>query len=514
MTDSRPDPDQLLARVQADEIRARRGKLKIFFGAAPGVGKTYAMLEAARRERADGADVVVGYVEPHGRRETELLLEGLESIPPRRIAYHGMQLSEVDVDAVLARRPSLVLIDELAHSNAEGSRHAKRWQDVEELRDAGIDVYSTLNVQHIESLNDIVARITGVIVRETIPDHVFESADDLELADVTAEELLERLAAGKVYVAGQAERALQNFFQKSNLVALRELSLRLAAERLHVDVELARRERAPDATWATAERLLVCVGPSPTTPRVIRTARRMAAALNAEWIAATVEPTGGPRHASGVREATAQHLRLAERLGARTVTLTGNDVATTLLDYARSRNVTKMFIGKTHESGWSRWFRRTIVDSLLEHSGDIDVYVIHGVAERIQPTTRGSVPPSRITWRLYLAALAVVLTCAAGAALFARWGSSEANLIMIFLAGVAWVAFRQGRGPAVLASIAAVLTFDFLFVPPYLTFAVSDTPYVLTFAVMLVIGLMVSTLTSQLREQAAQARQRERSTSA
>jgi two-component system sensor histidine kinase KdpD len=229
--DQRPNPDELLARVQAEEAKSRRGKLKIFFGAAPGVGKTYAMLEAARREKADGVDVVVGYVEPHGRKETEALLEGLEIIPPKQFSYHGMTLREVDVEAILKRRPQIVLVDELAHTNAEGSVHAKRWQDVEDIRAAGIHVYSTLNVQHIESLNDIVAQITGVTVRETIPDRVFESADDLELADLTAEELLERLAVGKVYVPTQAERALKNFFQKSNLVALRELSLRLAAQR-------------------------------------------------------------------------------------------------------------------------------------------------------------------------------------------------------------------------------------------------------------------------------------------
>src|SRR5262245_28127914 len=302
MNETRPNPDELLARVQAEEAKSRRGTLKIFFGAAPGVGKTYAMLEAARREKAAGVDLVVGYVEPHGRKETEALLEGLEVVLPRQFEYHGMTLHEVDVDAIIARKPELVLVDELAHTNAEGSRYAKRWQDVEELRKAGMDIYSTLNVQHIESLNDIVAQITGVTVRETVPDHVFESADDLELADVTAEELLERMAAGKVYVPGQAERALQNFFQKSNLVALRELSLRLAAQRLHQDVELARRERSAKDTCATAERLLVCVGPSPPTPRVIRTARRMAAALNAEWIAATVEPTGPSSASPRARE--------------------------------------------------------------------------------------------------------------------------------------------------------------------------------------------------------------------
>src|SRR5262245_12459305 len=511
--DSRPNPDELLARVQADEAKSQRGRLKIFFGAAPGVGKTYAMLEAARREKAAGADVVVGYVEPHGRKETEALLEGLEPIPPREFAYHGMTLREPDVDAILSRKPQLVLIDELAHTNAEGSRHAKRWQDVEDLRAAGIDIFSTLNVQHIESLNDIVAQITGVTVRETIPDRVFESADDLELADVTAEELLERLAAGKVYVPAQVERALQNFFQRPNLVALRELALRQVAQRLHIDVESARQQRAAKATWATAERILVCVGPRPTTPRVIRTARRMAAALSAEWIAVTVELNGRPAASATAREATGQHLRLAERLGAQTVSLLGDDIAGTILDYARSRNVTKIVIGKTSEPRWKRLLWSTVVDQLLEQSGDIDVYVIHGEPERL---ARHAPPPTadKFSWRPYLLALVTVVFCALVAALFFHFRLSEANVVMVFLAGVAWVAFRYGRGPAIVATLAAVPIFDFFFVPPYLTFAVSDTQYVLTFAVMLAIGLIVGTLTARLKEQAAHARLRERRASA
>jgi two-component system sensor histidine kinase KdpD len=514
MIETRPNPDELLARVQAEETKSRRGKLKIFFGAAPGVGKTYAMLEAAQREKASGVDVVVGYVEPHGRKETEALLEGLQVAPPRQVEYRGMTLREADVDAIIKRRPELVLIDELAHTNAEGSRYAKRWQDVEELRNAGIDVYTTLNVQHIESLNDIVAQITGVTVRETIPDHVFESADDLEVADLTAEELLERLSAGKVYVPAQAERALQSFFQKPNLVALRELSLRLAAQRLHLDVESARRERATKQTWATAERLLVCVGPSPTTPRVIRTARRMAAAMNAEWIAATVEPTNGQVSSPHALEAIAQHLRLAERLGAQTATLTGDDVAATVLDYARSRNVTKILIGKTNTRRWKRVILGTVVDHLLEDSGDIDVYVIHGTPERLPHRGSALRTEEPVTWRPYAAASAVVFACALVAALFYHWQLSEANLMMVFLTGVAYVAFRYGRGPAILASVVSVFTFDFFFVPPYLTFSVGDTQYVLTFAVMLAIGLIISTLTSRLKEQAAHARLREQRTRA
>ena len=289
MNDPRPNPDELLARVQAEESQSRRGKLKIFFGYAAGVGKTFAMLQAAQREKAAGVEVVVGYVEPHGRRETEALLEGLETIPFREIPYRGVTLREFDLDAALARHPQLILVDELAHTNVEGSRHAKRWQDVEELLDAGIDVWTTLNVQHIESLNDVIAQITGVIVRETLPDAMLERADEIELVDVTPEELIDRLQAGKVYLPTQAERALNNFFHRGNLVALRELSLRQAATRLHRDVDAARHDRAATGPWATTERLLVCVGPSPSSAKIIRTAKRMAAALGAEWMAVAVD---------------------------------------------------------------------------------------------------------------------------------------------------------------------------------------------------------------------------------
>lgn len=286
--DSRPNPDQLLAQVQQEEAAVRRGKLRIFFGYAAGVGKTYAMLSAAQREKADGVDVVAGYVEPHGRAETERLLVGLETLPVKLVPYRGVHLREFNLDAALERRPALLLVDELAHTNADGLRHAKRWQDVFELLDAGIDVWTTLNVQHIESLNDVIAQITGVTVRETLPDAVLERADELELIDLTPAELVERLQAGKVYLPTQAEQALKSFFQKGNLVALRELSLRQAAHRLQRDVEAARKELAVRAPWNTTERLLVCVGPSPSSARILRTAKRLAASQEAEWIAVAV----------------------------------------------------------------------------------------------------------------------------------------------------------------------------------------------------------------------------------
>jgi two-component system sensor histidine kinase KdpD len=513
MSDHRPSPDELLARVQREEGRARRGKLRIFFGYAAGVGKTYAMLEAAQREKAAGMDVVVGYVEPHGRPETTALVKGLEELPTRTVAYRGVTLREFDLDAALKRQPGLILVDELAHTNAEGSRHQKRWQDVQELLEAGIDVFSTLNVQHIESLNDVIAQITGVTVRETLPDSVIEQADDLELIDITADELIERLEAGKVYVPAQAERAIRNYFQKSNLSALRELSLRQAASRISREVESARRERAPGRTWATQERLLVCVGPSPRAARLLRSAKRMAAAFGCEWLAVCVQSPEG-RALPAARERIARHLQLAERLGAEAVTLTGDKVGRTLIEYARTRNVTKIIVGKTGLPWWRRLLRNTVVDELLEHSGDIDIYVIRGEREAQEPAAGRGAPVARTGWGVYARTALVVLICGLIGAVFSRLGLAEANIVMAFLLGVAFVAVREGRGPAIAASIASVLVFDFFFVLPYYTFAVADTQYVFTFGVMLGIGLLISTLTARVREQLKASQHQEQHTSA
>jgi two-component system sensor histidine kinase KdpD len=512
MNSERPSPDELLARMQAEEARARRGKLKIFFGYAAGVGKTYAMLEVARREKAAGVDVVIGYVEPHARPETEALLPGFETIPPREISYRGVTLREFDLDAALKRHPKLILVDELAHTNAEGSRHAKRWQDVQELLAAGIDVWSTLNVQHVESLNDVVAQITGVVVRETLPDSVLVQADDIELVDISPEELIERLQAGKVYLPANAERALVNFFQKSNLIALREMSLRQAANRLRREVDAARSAKAAKVPWATNERLLVCVGPSPTTAKLIRTAKRMADAFGAEWLAVAVE-THGESQYSPSRQKIIQHLRLAEQLGAETHTLVAETVAPTILDYARSRNVTKIVVGKTAQPWWKRMLRGTVVDQLLEKSGDIDIYVIRGEPGTTAPPQTPP-PPSSISWPSYLATAAVVALCSLVGWLSHFLKLTEANIVMVFLLGVAIVAARYGRGPAIAASIASVLAYDFFFVPPLLAFSVYDAQYFLTFTVMLAIGLLISTLTARQKEQLRASQEQEHRTAA
>jgi two-component system sensor histidine kinase KdpD len=507
----RPDPDLLLARVKQEEQRARRGKLRIFFGYAAGVGKTYAMLEAAHREAAEGIEVVVGYVEPHGRPATEALLEGLESLPPLVVPYRGVKLHEFDLDGALRRRPELLLVDELAHSNAEGLRHTKRWQDVAELLDAGVNVWTTLNVQHIESLNDVIAQITGVVVRETLPDAVLEQADEIELVDLTPDELVERLSAGKVYLPQQAEAALRSFFLRGNLVALRELSLRQAANRLQRDVEAARHERAAAAPWLTGERLLVCVGPSPSSARILRSAKRLASSLGAEWLAVAVNSGGDTTGAGRAWEQTGQNLRLAEKLGAETHTLIGANVADALLDFARERNVSKIVVGKTAQSWWKRRLVGTIVDQLLNRAGDIDVYVVSGDGdEPIPRSNTKNASPVRRSEVLYSGAVVAICTLLGAGA---HWlGLSDTNIVMIFLAGVAFIATRLGRSPAIGAAVVSVLVFDFCFVPPQFTFAVSDTEYLITFAVMLGIGLVISGLAARQRSQLRASQQQERRT--
>ena len=514
MPEHRPDPDALLAQVKAEEAESLRGSLRIFFGYAAGVGKTYTMLQSAHQAKAQGRNVVVGYVEPHARPATEALVDGLTVLPQKEISYRGVTLREFDVDAALRLRPEILLVDELAHTNAVGCRHEKRWQDIEELLGEGINVWTTLNVQHIESLNDVIGQITGITVRETVPDRVFDSAVDLELVDITPEELLERLQAGKIYLPEQAQRAVLNFFQKSNLSALRELSLRQAARRIHTDVESARRDKSAPEPWATNERLLVCIGPSPTTARVIRTAKRMAAALDAPWMAVSVDLTGETSQGAAAQQIS-QHFRLAERLGAETVTLAGQRITETILDFARSRNVTKIFIGKTNQPRWRRLLFGTAVDELLEQSREIDVYVIHGAEESAASASRAPLKaPMNLVPYLFSSSLIIVAAVAASGLRLLHFADAEANTVMLFLAAVALAAFRFGRGPAILASVLAVLVFDFFFVPPYRTFAVADAQYIVTFGVMLAIGLVISTLTSRLRAQVVSTRLRERRTSA
>jgi len=509
----RPDPEALLARLRMDEARPRGGRLKIFFGANAGVGKTYAMLEEARLRGREGIDVVVGYAETHGRGDTEALLEGLEILPRKEVAYRGIVLPELDLDAALARKPTLVLVDELAHTNAPGSRHLKRWQDVRELLAAGIDVYTTVNAQHVESLNDLVARITGVRVRETVPDSVFERADEVELVDISPDELLKRLTEGKVYLAEQAARAARSFFTRPNLTALRQIALRQVADRVDSQMQVLRRAGAAPGTWPVAERILVGVGPAPQSRRIVRAAKRMAGRLGAEWIAVFVETPEYARWPEADRTRVWETLRLAERLGARTATVAGGDASTELLEYARVHNVSKFVIGKPSHPRWRDVLFGSKLDRIVRRSGDVDVYVITGDEGEETPRSPRAVPAPRRSGAESLLAAAAIAACTGVATLL--FGRLErTNVAMLYLLAVAAVSARAGRGASIVAALLSVAAFDFFFVPPYFTFAISGTQYLVTFAVMLVVALVTSTLTTRLREQGRLSRQRERRTAA
>jgi len=486
--------------------KRNRGRLTIFFGYAAGVGKTYAMLEAAQTLAVKGAQVLIGYVEPHGRPETEALLLGLDILPDRLVEYRGIKLREFDLDAALKAHPTLIVVDELAHTNAPGSRHVKRWQDVEELLEAGIDVYTTVNEQHVESLNDVVAQITGIAVQETLPDTVFDMADEIRIVDLFPDDLLQRFQEGKVYVPAQAQRAVQSFFRKPNLIALRELALRRTADQINRQTQQkVALEPKPVKAWPTAERLLVCVGPSPTSATVIRAAKRLSISLRADWIAASVETPHTADMSEKSRQQFLRNLKLAEQLGAETVTLSGERVADEILAYAASRHVTKIVLGKTNVPWWL--FRRSLVSKVIRRSGDIDIYVIRGVEEPFE----AEVPPvrQRPDWTGPLYALLTMAAVTAFNYGLRYLGLRETNLVMVYILGVVFVAARLGRNPGIWASVAAVLAFDFFFVPPSGTFAVSDTQYFVVFAVMLVIALVISSLTARLRQQSHLSRQRE-----
>jgi two-component system sensor histidine kinase KdpD len=510
--ENRPDPDDLLARIQAEDKQRAHGRLKIFFGYAAGVGKTYAMLEAAHQRKAEGVDVIVGYVETHNRVETEKMLQDLEVIPRKTITYRNIQLPEMDIDRILARRPRLVLVDELAHTNTPGSRHAKRYQDVEELLAGGIDVYTTLNIQHLESLNDVVTQITGTMVRETIPDRVIDEVTDIELIDLPTEELLNRLKEGKVYIPEQAERAIEKFFRQGNLTALRELTMRRAAERVDDQMLSYMETRAIPGPWPAGERLLVCISPGAVSERLIRTARRLADELKAEWYAIYVETPQQAGMSANQRERVYQMLRLAEDLGAKSVSLPGQSVAETVTNYARSHNVTKIIIGKSRRTRWYEVLRGSVANQLIRQSGPIDVYFVNSEA---QPSFKGSErlwQPHR-PWRRYFWAVCLVLAATGISALVAPY-ISPTNLVVVYLLVVVVAAIFLGRGPAILASILSVLAFDFFFVPPQLTLAVRDTEYILTFFGLLAVSLVISYLTAQVREQAEAAQRREAQTAA
>ncbi|MCQ8102956.1 sensor histidine kinase KdpD [Methylomonas sp. SURF-2] len=525
MNNERPDPDQLLARVERDQAKARRGRLKIFFGAAAGVGKTFAMLLAARERRAENLDVLVGVVDTHGRKETQALLDGLEVLPLRQIEYKGTVLHEFDIDAALKRRPGIILVDELAHSNAPGSRHPKRWQDIRELLEAGIDVFTALNVQHLESLNDDIGQIAGIRVWETVPDTFFEDADEVELVDLPPDELLLRLKEGKVYLPQQAQEAVQHFFRKGNLIALRELSLRQTANRVDAQMLDYREDNAIRDVWQVSDRILVCIGPNELAERLVRAGKRLANSLRAEWIVAYVETPQLQRMPAAKRDGVLRILRLAEQLGAETVTLSAPEMSAALIRFSRERNINKIVIGKPSRRGWRRWLLGSVVDVLISHAHNINIYLLgsprgRGWVEEPSelnlfrksplPGLRQRIPAkTKRRYGGYVWAIAVTLfSTTVGYLMFGRL--ELANLVMVYLLGVVFVATRFGRGPSVLASVLGVGCFDFLFVQPYHSFSVADSQYLITLLAMLVVGIVISNLMVNVRAQAKVAAHRER----
>ena len=509
----RPNPDALLAQLQEEEAKAKRGTLRIYFGASAGVGKTYAMLAAARKLKEEGRDVLLGIVETHGRAETAALLEGLPALPLKELEYKGNRLKEFDLDAAIARRPELILVDELAHTNVPGSRHPKRWQDVEELLASGIDVFTTLNVQHLESLNDVVGGITGIRVWETLPDTFFDRADEVVLVDLSADELLGRLKAGKVYIPEQAERAAKHFFRKGNLIALREIALRRTADRLEEDVQSYRQRQAIERVWKTEASLLCCIGPHPGGEQVVRSTARLATQLNVDWTTVYVETPALQRLPSARRQRILRTLKLAQELGANTAVLSGSDAPGTVVEYARSHNVSKIIVGRSRAPRLYFW-RAPFDKRLASVAPDIDFLVIgrtEGAAPVPEEIPEEPVPlepksPTR-RFRYPLAAAACVVPTAVASLLFHH--VDLVNIVMLYLLTVVLVAVAFGRGPAVLAAFLSVASFDFFFVAPRMSFAVSDVQYLLTFAVMLVVGLITGQLTAGLRYQARVASHRE-----
>jgi two-component system sensor histidine kinase KdpD len=504
-SERRPDPDALLALAEEQE---KRGKLRVFLGAAPGVGKTYAMLARARAARADNVDIVIGLAETHGRPETQALLEGLEILPRRRIDYRGRTLEEFDVDAALARKPEIVVVDELAHTNAPDCRHPKRWQDVEELLDADISVWTTLNIQHLESLADVVSRIAGVAVRETVPDRVLQTAADVILVDITPQELLQRLKEGKVYLPEMAERAVRHFFTARNLTALRELALRRTADRVDDQMVDFLRQGAIEGPWATSERLLVCVGADRLSELVVRAGARAATALNASWLALHVERPGeeeeDPRRGQQVDDA----LRLAERLGGEVERVSGQDIAGETLRVARRENITQIIVGRSRAGALARLFRKSLTEELVRRSDDIAVQVItDGASRPAEPRRRAERTPQVRFWIGIGAALLSSGLAAGVAALLEKWLSLP-DPSMIFLASVVACALGFGVASAVAASVFSFLAFDYFFVDPRLDFAISEPREFLSLLVFLSIAIVTGMLAGRARARSETLRSR------
>jgi two-component system, OmpR family, sensor histidine kinase KdpD len=515
--DKRPSPDALLEAAKREERKL--GKLKIFMGAAPGVGKTYEMLQQAHARRKEGRDIVVGVVEAHGRKETEALLDGLERIPPRKLSYKDRVLDEMDLDALLARRPGLALVDELAHTNVHGSRHPKRYLDVEELLANGIDVYTTLNIQHIESLNDVIAQITGVRVRETLPDSILDRADAIELVDITPDDLIQRLKEGKVYVPKQAERALEHFFSPANLTALRELALRRTAERVDEQLLHELQAKAIEGPWAAGERLLVCVSEDPRAAGLVRYTKRLADRLHATWAALYVESKRSLQLSEEQRDRIADTLRLAQALGGEPVTIPGGDrnIADDVIAYAQVHNITQVVVGKSTRSGWFELLHGSVVRELLRRCGHISVHVIAGEELSSEPipkkTVRTADVAAPLEARPYIVSLVAIALATGVSVLLWPWIGLP-NTDLVYLAAIVGIAVRFGLWPSLVASAVSALCYNFFFTEPYYTFHIADSKDVVAVVFFALVAVVVSNVAARARTLAVAAMTRARTTEA
>jgi two-component system sensor histidine kinase KdpD len=513
--DQRPSPDALLKAARREERRL--GKLKIFMGAAPGVGKTYEMLQQARARKKDGYDIVVGVVETHGRKETEALLDGLEIVPRRRFEYRGQWLEEMDLDAIIARRPQIVLVDELAHTNATGSRHPKRYLDAEELLNRGTNVYTTVNIQHIESLNDVVAQITGVRVRETVPDSILDRADAIELVDITPDDLIQRLREGKVYVPKQAERALEHFFSPANLTALRELALRRTAERVDEQLLMEMQARAISGPWPAGDRLLVCVSEDPRAAGLVRYTKRLADRLHAPWTALYVETKRSLQLTEEERDRVADTLRLAQALGGEQVTIPGGDrrIADDVITFAQANNITQVIVGKSTRSRWFELLNGSVVRDLSRGCGNISLHIIAGEEIAGEPlpkkTVRTAERSETFDPKSYIFALLAVGTAVSVSELLWPWIGTQ-NTDLVFLTAIVVTAVRFGLGPSLLASVASALCYNFFFTEPYYTFSIADPRNVVAVVFFTIVAVVVSNVAARARTLAVTAMARAKTT--
>ncbi|MBU2703751.1 two-component system sensor histidine kinase KdpD [Sporomusaceae bacterium BoRhaA] len=504
--ESRRDPERLLKKASKE----MKGKLTVFLGAAAGVGKTYAMLENAQERLSEGADIVIGWVEPHGRKETEALAVGLPRIAPRRMEYHGKVLDEMDIDAILTKHPEIVLVDELAHTNIAGSRHVRRFQDVEELLNAGIDVYTTLNIQHVESLNDVVERITQVTVRETVPDSILENADQVQLIDIPPADLIKRLKEGKVYIPGQVERALHNFFRPGNINALREMALRFTAHRVDQQLNEYMHDHAIEGPWPAAEKILVCVSASPFSAYLIRITKRMAAGMKADWYAVHVETSHRAVLGDQDRERLARNLHLADELGGKIMSISGRDMVEELLLFSHTENISHIVIGKPLKNRFWEWLTGgALVDNLIRKSGGIQIHVIQGKksAEPIAKVETVTKSQPRC-WKYYMGGLAMM----GGLTVFCLFMKQLdlVNIAMLYLLPVLLSAAWWGRDPSYVTAVCTVVVFDYLFVPPIMSFSVLDIRYIWSFIIFLLVAFISGGQTERLRKEALFAQQQEK----